>query len=82
MQAERHGEAVTDRFLRPVDAPARRTSRRVMMPTRPRGFWSWRPDTFREAARAFFFRHRHLEAAVIAFVMAAGGFLALWWLIR
>ena len=38
-----------------------------------------RPDSIRAAARAFFWRNRMLEAALIAFIMAAGGFVATWW---
>lgn len=55
-----------------------RPSRRVS-PKRIPGIWTLRPDSISAALRAFFWRHRMLEAALISFIMAAGGFVATWW---
>jgi len=70
---------VTRRPLRAVPSPAvYRPSRRVS-PVRIKGIWTLRPDSISEALRAFFWRHRMLEAALIAFIMTAAGFVVMWW---
>lgn len=65
--------------LRAVPSPALYRPGRRVSPVRVKGIWTLRPDSVSEALRAFFWRHRMLEAAAIAFLMAVGGFVLFWW---
>ena len=55
--------------------------RRRVSPVRVKGIWTLRPDSISQAMRAFFWRHRMLEVAVIAFILTAAGFVVMWWIL-